>query len=79
MTSKQEQIFFQIHRDNPREGPDNFESTQKAYSYLKNLPETPRILDIGCGPGKQTLDLAEISSAEIYAIDNHDDYLNRLN
>jgi ubiquinone/menaquinone biosynthesis C-methylase UbiE len=79
MTSKQEQIFFQIHRDNPREGPGNFESTQKAYALLKNLPEKPRILDIGCGPGKQTLDLAEISSAEIYAIDNHNDYLNHLN
>jgi len=78
MTSKQEQIFFEIHRDNPREGPGNFESTRKAYTALRGLPDKSRILDIGCGPGKQTLDLARISSAEVYAIDNHEIYINKL-
>lgn len=78
MTLKQEKIFFEIHRDNPREGPGSFEPTRKAYSALRGLPDKPRMLDIGCGPGKQTLDLARISSAEIYAIDNHEIYINRL-
>lgn len=78
MDLKQEQIFFEIHRDNPREGPGSFESTRRAYSALRGLPDKPRILDVGCGPGKQTLDLARISSAEIYAIDNHEIYINKL-
>lgn len=78
MTLKQEQIFFEIHRDNPREGPGNFESTRRAYAALGKLSEKLRILDIGCGPGKQTLDLARISSAEIYALDNYEIYVNRL-
>jgi ubiquinone/menaquinone biosynthesis C-methylase UbiE len=78
MTPLQEQIFSEIHRDNPREGPGSFESTQKAYSVLRNLPDHPCILDIGCGPGKQTLDLAKISPGSIYAIDTHEYYLKQL-
>jgi SAM-dependent methyltransferase len=79
MTSKQEKIFFEIHQDIPREGPGNFESTKKVYSLLSNLPEAPTILDIGCGPGKQTFDLAEISNGIIVAIDNHKPYIDELN
>jgi len=79
MDSKQEAFFLEVHQDNPREGPGNFESTKKAFSMLNNLPESPRILDIGCGPGRQTLDLAQISLATIHAMDNHDNYLDNLN
>ena len=79
MVSKQEELFFEIHQDNPREGPGNFESTKKAFSMLNNLPKSPRILDIGCGPGRQTLDLAQISLAIIHAMDTYDDYLDNLN
>ncbi len=72
------EIFFEIHQDNPREGPGDFESTKKAFSAMKNLPDMPQILDIGCGPGKQTIDLSKISTGNIVAIDNHQPYLNRL-
>ncbi len=75
MTEKQEQIFFEIHTDIPREGPGSLESTQTAFSMLKGLPEEPFILDVGCGPGKQTFDLAAISDAKIIALDNHKPYL----
>lgn len=75
----QEQIFFEIHKDIPREGPGNFESTKAAFSLLHNLPEQPIILDIGCGPGKQTFDLAKISNGIIKAIDNHQPYIDQLN
>ena len=71
-------LFFEIHSGNPREGPGNFTATRRAYSLLQNLPEKPLILDIGCGPGMQTLDLARISPGTIYAIDNHDPYVERL-
>lgn len=79
MMTKQEQIFFEIHKDIPREGPGNYESTKTAYLLLKGLPATPNILDVGCGPGKQTIDLSKISNGNIIAVDNHKPYLDRLN
>jgi ubiquinone/menaquinone biosynthesis C-methylase UbiE len=72
-------IFFEIHADNPREGPGNFESTKRAFLALKNLPGKPEILDIGCGPGKQTLDLAQLTKGSITAVDNHAPFLAQLN
>jgi ubiquinone/menaquinone biosynthesis C-methylase UbiE len=79
MTPYQEKIFFEIHKDNPREGPGNFESTWKAYTLMKKLPTVPKLLDIGCGPGMQTIHLAQISNAIIYAIDTYDYFIHTLN
>ena len=77
------EVFFEIHSDNPREGPGNFNSTKRAFKFLKNLPKKPIILDIGCGPGKQAFDLLKISDANITAVDNYQPYLdsiqNRIN
>lgn len=72
------EVFFEIHSDNPREGPGDNESTRKAYSFLKDLPVEPRILDIGCGPGMQTVELAKISRGHIVALDNHKPFLVQL-
>ena len=47
-------FFFEIHQGLPREGPGDFDSTRRALALLGGLPERPRILDIGCGPGMQT-------------------------
>ena len=66
MTAKQEKIFFEIHKDIPREGPGSFESTKRAFQLLTGLPEQPVILDVGCGPGKQTLDLAKITKGKMW-------------
>jgi len=33
-----------------------------------------RILDIGCGPGMQTVELARISAGRITAVDNYQPY-----
>ncbi|MDD5491953.1 MAG: class I SAM-dependent methyltransferase [bacterium] len=71
-------IFFEIHADNPREGPGNFDSTKRAFQAMKNLPGKPSILDIGCGPGKQTLDLAQLTKGSITAVDNHEPFLEQL-
>ncbi len=64
-------VFLEIHTGNALEGPGNFASTQKAFSILTDLPDRPAILDVGCGPGRQTLDLARISKGSITAVDNH--------
>jgi len=69
---------FQIHRDLPREGPGDTASTQRAYRHVSQLPATGRVLDIGCGPGAQTIDLAHVTAARITALDTHREYLDQL-
>jgi SAM-dependent methyltransferase len=71
-------VFFEIHDDIPRGGPGGFESTRRAFLMLTDLPKEPTILDVGCGPGMQTLDLAVLTKGNIVAIDNHPPFLNRL-
>ncbi|MCK5219901.1 methyltransferase domain-containing protein, partial [bacterium] len=71
-------IFFEIYEHLPRGGPGDAESTGKAFALIKNLSGHPEILDVGCGPGRQTLDLARISPGKIVAVDNHLPFLERL-
>jgi ubiquinone/menaquinone biosynthesis C-methylase UbiE len=70
--------FFEIHSNLPREGPGDSRSTRRAYRALTGLPERPSILDVGCGPGMQTIELAKISNAEITALDIHQPFLDEL-
>jgi len=78
MTARQEAVFFELHSGLPREGPGDPQSTRRAFASLRALPERPRILDLGCGPGAQTLELAELSDGQIVAVDNHEPYVERL-
>jgi cyclopropane fatty-acyl-phospholipid synthase-like methyltransferase len=71
-------IFFELHRDLPREGPGDNPSTRKALSLLADLPPQPLILDIGCGPGMQTIELARCTNGKIIAIDTHQPFLDKL-
>jgi ubiquinone/menaquinone biosynthesis C-methylase UbiE len=71
-------IFWEIHSNLPREGPGDSASTARAFAAITNLPSHPKILDIGCGPGMQTLDLARLSQGEIIAIDFHQPFLDEL-
>jgi ubiquinone/menaquinone biosynthesis C-methylase UbiE len=71
------ELFFEIHQDLPREGPGRDQYTRKAYKMLPT-PEYPRILDIGCGPGNQTMELARLGGGEVVAVDNHRPYLDEL-
>src|SRR5512136_1884183 len=70
--------FYELYTGLPRGGPGDNKSTQKAFSYLKNLPSEPLILDIGCGHGMQTLELARISKGKIIALDNYQPFLDIL-
>jgi len=72
------ELFFEIHSGIPRQGPGDRQSTEKAYRLMRSLPEKPAILDIGCGPGKQTIDLLGISDGTVTAVDNHRPFLDQL-
>ena len=45
---------------------------------LKDLPENPRMLDIGCGPGMQTVQLAKLAGGQIVALDFYEPFLVQL-
>lgn len=71
-------IFWEIHQDLPREAPGDAQSTRRAFALLTDLPRQPRLLDIGCGPGRQALDLLQLTEGKITAIDSHLPYLKAL-
>jgi SAM-dependent methyltransferase len=69
-------IFFDVHRDLPREGPGDYDCTARALALARPLPAQASVLDIACGPGMQTLDLAALlPGARIVALDNHAPFL----
>lgn len=63
------EYFLEIFGRVPRAGPGSSESTRRAYDLMSGVPRSPRILDIGCGPGVQTVDLLKISGGEVMALD----------
>jgi ubiquinone/menaquinone biosynthesis C-methylase UbiE len=71
-------IFWEIHSGLPREGPGDNASTHRAYLLATELPSKPRILDIGSGPGMQTMELARSSNGTIVALDTHQPFLDEL-
>lgn len=71
-------IFFEIHRDLPREAPGDDESTLRAFRLMQAVPDAARILDVGCGPGAQTVALARYSQATVTAVDTHQPFLDEL-
>jgi ubiquinone/menaquinone biosynthesis C-methylase UbiE len=71
-------VFFELHSELEQEAPGSDTSTLKAFASLPPLPEGAKILDIGCGPGRQTLALARHTQAEITALDFHQPYLDQL-
>jgi SAM-dependent methyltransferase len=73
-----QEIFWAVHRDLPREAPGSDEATRQALAMLPNLPAAPRILDVGCGPGAQTVVLARESGGMVTAVDNHQPFLDDL-
>ena len=72
-------MFWEIHRDIPREGPGDDKSTRKALQMLTNIPIQANVLDVGCGPGMQTIELARNLDGKIVALDNHQSFLDVLN
>lgn len=74
-----DEFFFEIFEVLPRQGPGNRAATKKAFEAIIGLPSNPKILDIGCGTGTQTFDLAEMTDGDITALDNHPPFIDMLN
>lgn len=75
-----EEAFFALfHAGLPRLGPGTEADTAQALSLVSGLPPSPKILDVGCGNGAQTLALARLlPEAEITAVDLYGHFLEEL-
>lgn len=62
----------------PRAGPGSDAATREAILRLPALPENPVVVDLGCGPGRQTLVLAKELGCRVTAIDIYAPFLARL-
>ncbi len=71
--------IFELHEGMPRQGPGLNEVTGEAFGVVEEeLKDGAIILDIGCGSGMQTLELARLSErigATVVGMDVHEAFL----
>ncbi|TVM15191.1 class I SAM-dependent methyltransferase [Oceanidesulfovibrio indonesiensis] len=71
-------LFLEVHRGLPRQAPGSRSSTQRALELAGALPACPKVLDLGCGPGAQSLDLARETGGVVTCVDNLGPFLGEL-
>lgn len=71
-------LFFELHAGLPRQGPGGNAHTRRAFEMVGELPPDPRIVDVGCGPGMQTCEIARLSGAKVHAVDTYAPFLREL-
>lgn len=63
--------FFAVFEALPRQGPGSRACTAQALALCEGLPPEPDVVDLGCGSGAQTVDLAELTGGTVVAVDAH--------
>ncbi|MFF3957966.1 bifunctional class I SAM-dependent methyltransferase/N-acetyltransferase [Streptomyces sp. NPDC001890] len=72
------EAFFSLHHGLPRQSPGSDATTRRLLGLTGPLPRRPRVLDLGCGPGRAALLLAAEAGAEVTAVDLHQPFLDEL-
>ena len=76
--AKPKDLFRELTEGLPRQGPGSAAATLRALAMVTGMPLRPRILDVGCGPGAQTIDLARATGGDIVALDLRSRFLAEL-
>jgi SAM-dependent methyltransferase len=64
-------LLSEIHEALPGGGRGRSQYTRRAFGMLPVL-DAPRILDVGCGSGGPTLELARLSGGQVIGLDVHE-------
>lgn len=84
LSTRQIELLVELFSDTPRQGPGSPETTQRALGMLPQLPQGPEgsagpeIVEVGCGEGGTTLDLARHFGGRVTAVDVFDCFLDKL-
>lgn len=70
--------LIELHAGLDRQGPGDEAFSRRMLSLLPQLPEHPRIADLGCGSGAGAMLLAEWSGARVTAVDSCGTFLEQL-
>ena len=72
-------FICETHVGLERQGPGSPEMIIKALSFLDNLNEISRVVDLGCGTGGQTMVLAQNIIGDIIGLDYYPEFINIFN
>lgn len=72
------EVFWRLHTGLPQQAPGSEASTLRALAAVPGLAAAPRILDVGCGPGRHTLSLAKATGGHVTAVDRVAPFLAEL-
>lgn len=70
--------LIELHRGLERQGPGDIDYSNFIISQIPQLPENPRIADIGCGSGAGALFLADKFNTKVRAVDFSREFLDEL-
>lgn len=77
MKPDQFKVFLDVQLTLPRNGPGSKAATQEIYACLRDLPDKPRVLDLGCGQAPEAFDLLEVCDGHITAVDLFEPFLDK--
>jgi SAM-dependent methyltransferase len=72
------ELFWRLHDHLPRQAPGSDTTTRRLLDLARPWPDAPRIIDIGCGPGRSSLVLAHETRGHVTAVDLHVPFLDEL-
>jgi ubiquinone/menaquinone biosynthesis C-methylase UbiE len=67
----------ELYQNVIKERPGRIDYTTKAFNMLPKM-DKPNILDIGCGTGEPTIELAKLSNGKVTGVDINSDSLKKL-
>lgn len=73
------EVFHDVHAGLPRHSPGSAETLRALLDVAAPLPAGPVVVDLGCGAGASSVQLADaLGAAVVVAVDLHEPFLRRV-